>query len=162
MRYDVANNKTPFQEMSREDLELFAHRAYNIAIASRSILNILKAGDMMGTNPNYVPYWSEGSGGRALAKVSLLVRSVGWDTEDGDEKSYRQYYREATPALFKGATFPDGHPTEEPWWLCDACNRYTSRRLQFDPDPSPPTECYFCGAPVRELTLADVIVKDYP
>lgn len=106
---------SPFAHLTRPELETQAERLYNAGHDMHGELEKIRA--MMGNQP----YWSSGSGGRALEKGAQALEhaSNGYTKES----LHRAFFRYVCDGLYEDAP---GNPIVERWCACDVCNEMVS------------------------------------
>lgn len=134
--------QTPWQQMSREELERAMERAYFALVAADSVLSILK--DTQVSSGLNMIYWGpNGRGGRALALTREVRRPYDEKYEDG--QAYRSYFRTAHGLLFPGV--------EPNWAVCSSCGRMTSASNDEQTAKQIGQKCYDAGCSGQQVWL---------
>lgn len=89
----LAWGKSPFDDMDRDELLLWARRMYAACVSARSVMAL-----SMGPEPS--SFWKEGgSGFDAMSKADMVVEEI--ERRFDSESVYRMFYRYADDLLFK-------------------------------------------------------------
>jgi hypothetical protein len=91
---DLPWGKSPFDDMPREELLLWARRMYTACEHARGVLSNVEA-----SMPPGNPFWSaRGTGGHALRMCTFVVEEV--ERRFDRESIFRSFYRYAVDLLF--------------------------------------------------------------
>ncbi len=86
--------KSPFDDMKHEELLFWTRRMYSACESSRSVMSNLRSSAEPGSL-----FWGDGgSGGRALAKTSVVVEEI--ERRFDRESIFLSFYRYAVDLLF--------------------------------------------------------------
>jgi hypothetical protein len=146
-RIELAWGKTPWDDLSREELLREVQRMYSANLSMASTLRLISHGETTG-------YWSsQGTGGHALAKGEQVRSRV--ESKYKAESVYRSFFRYADDLLFDGLG--------SGWVVCDRCGRMLARGPEGSEFAG--SRCIWCdmkgvASVLRPLTWDDLAPRD--
>lgn len=142
--------QTPWDNLTREEL---LREVQRMASALQSANSVLKMVEAVGSDH---PFWTEGTGARAAAKVNqALFRLADYSSEN----VYRSFYRYADDLLFDRSTKPR---IGWGWAVCPVCDQMIGEGTEGQSAVGTPCASHLhneCAGILRAITWDDLQPK---